>query len=145
MRRNFDSMLVTVWARVGVLVMVLALSATGVTPASAAWVTQRSVAQMPVETPYLQDETAAAPDDKCSDLLVVGVRGSGESAGMGEKVQAAVTEIENRIGTRRSIRKVALDYPALSTEYIKSDVSDALQIKSNRCVVHLSPKVQKFG
>lgn len=115
--------------------MVLALSGTGVIPGTAAWAstqtTQKSVLQLPAETPYLKEETAAAPDEKCAELLIVGVRGSGESAGMGEKVQAAVTEVENHIGAKRSIRNVALDYPALSTDYIKTDVADALQMKSN--------------
>ena len=53
--------------------------------------------------------------DGCADVVVVGVRGSGQAPGFGDQVAPVIEELEAAIeGRGLSVRSVALEYPAIS-------------------------------
>ncbi|WP_291050013.1 cell wall-binding repeat-containing protein [Herbiconiux sp.] len=50
--------------------------------------------------------------EPCADVLVVGVRGSGESSGYGPTVQNAVQQVADSIGDQRVTRFSTVEYPS---------------------------------
>lgn len=78
----------------------------------------RTIASMMVSTLALV-LTLLAPfvstSDGCADIHIVGVRGSGQSAGFGEQVGRVVVGIEAALAARGiNVTSEALDYPAIS-------------------------------
>jgi putative cell wall-binding protein len=74
---------------------------------------------------------AAAAPFACADLLIVGARGSGELDEFGEKVGPAIDELTRRLEGQRTVRTVALDYPAAAMSVLASDVFAALAFHSD--------------
>ncbi|MFJ5958927.1 carboxypeptidase regulatory-like domain-containing protein, partial [Paenarthrobacter sp. NPDC092416] len=72
-------------------------------------------APLPFEPPLVE---------KCADLLLITVRGSGETLG-NSKVNAMETQFKNTIGTQRTIETEQLWYPAEPMSTLGADVADA--------------------
>ncbi|MCA4133050.1 fibronectin type III domain-containing protein [Arthrobacter sp. M4] len=72
---------------------------------------------------------ATSMDPTCRDVLIMGVAGSGQS-GFGREVQIAVDELSLNISSKKTVRSMALNYPAASIDVLKDDLAIALLLQS---------------
>ena len=56
----------------------------------------------------------------CDDVLLIGARGSGQSAGLGPEVARVRDGLKAQLGDHRTVGQYALDYPAESVDVLKS-------------------------